>query len=244
VFRMRAGRGVAAALVVAVAGAFAQPQPANQDLVRIGKVVVDRASRSAEVEGTICLRQGILDYLAVAPGSGKEYESLLVLDCEPSHLHAALLALGARPGPIEEKFRSTSRGDGASTADSIRPAGDRVEICVSWEADGVRRSAPVSAWLIERRTRRPPADLSWTFTGSFFAKTLDGAATAYAADEERLVAALLYHGACVLNVASAAGNPYAGADQGFEVNTVALPREETPIRVIFRPLRSRSDASP
>jgi len=235
------GRRLASAAAIVLLGVCSASADERADVdagTRIGKVIVDRVSGTAKVPARICLREGILDYLAVAPGSGKEYESLLVLDCEPSHLHAALLALGARPGRIEDEFKGIVRGDPIRGAGAGSPPGDRVRISVIWDAEGKTRSAPVEAWLIDRRTKRPPERLDWTFTGSFFAPTFDGKGTAYVADQERLVVALLYHGACVLNLARAAGNPYRASDQGFEVNPAALPSKECLLQVRFRPVIS------
>lgn len=204
--------------------------------VRIGKVTVRRAEGCAEVKASVCLDKGILDYLCVAPDSGKEYESLLRLQCRASSLHAALLALGARPGALDDAFKGQGRGD-RERGKSGAPKGARVRLSVRWRAGGHEREAPVSAWVIERATGRPPEGLAWVFTGSFFAPRADGKGKVYLADEERIIVAMLYHGACVLNLASAAGSPYQGDDKGYEINAAAVPPVETPVWVVFRVMK-------
>jgi len=200
--------------------------------VRIGKVTLYRKSRRAEVAASVILTEGILDYLCVLPNSGKEYESLLQLDCRAASLHAALLALGARPGSLDEAFRYKDRGDPRQPTPQ-QPPGDRVTITLRWGEGEARRSAPVETWLIRRSTGRMPAKLTWVFTGSFFVPHPRRKGKIYLADLERLAVSMLYHGACVLNLAGAAGSPYAGDDKGFEVNPNAVPLPGTPVTVIF-----------
>jgi len=199
---------------------------------RIGKVTLYRKSRRVEVAARVILTEGILDYLCVLPNSGKEYESLLQLDCHAASLHAALLALGARPGRIDEAFRYKDRGDPLEPTPQ-QPPGDRVSITLRWGEGEARQSAPVESWLIRRSTGRMPAKLTWVFTGSFFVPHPQQKGKIYLADLEKVVVSMLYHGACVLNLASAAGSPYAGEDKGFEINPRAVPPPGTPVTVIF-----------
>jgi hypothetical protein len=184
---------------------------------RIGKVTLNREKKYAEAPGTVCLEKDmtILDYLCVAENSGREYESLFRLDGKPSDLHAALLALGARPGSIPAKFKY-DRPDMTNIEDK-RPPGDKVRVTVVAMKDDQEKETPIEAWLTDRRTRKPPRDLVWIFTGSFFAPAPDGKGQAYMADEERIAAAVLYHSASVLNLASDAGSPYQGEDLGYEI---------------------------
>ena len=200
---------------------------------RIGKVLVLADDGRVEVPAKVCLTSGILDYLCVAPASGKEYESLLRLECRPSSLHAALLALGARPGRIDPKFKSAEHEAGNPDLDG-RPLGDHVSISVRWGEGEDAQTVPVTDWLIDRATGAPATPLTWVFTGSFIAPSPDGKGKQYMADTERLVAAVLYHGACVLNLAHNAGNPYTGPKQGYEVNTQAVLPLESDVTVIFQ----------
>ena len=212
--------GMVVTLALAAATACAQ-QPREDGAPKppdvIGKVMLNREKKYAEVAGTVCLEEDmtILDYLCVAGDSGKEYESLFRLECKPSSLHAALLALGARPGSIPPKFKH-DRPDMANIEDK-RPPGSKIGVSVIVVADGAETETSIEAWLTDRRTGKPPADMVWIFTGSFFAPTPDGKGTVYMADQERLIASVLYHSACALNLASDAGSPYQGEDLGYEI---------------------------
>jgi len=213
--------GWAAALALAaaaLAGGAEQP-------VMLGSLRVYAKARRIEAPGRVCLREGILEYLLVLPDSGKEYESLIVLECKASSLHAGLLALGARPGPAPAEWRE------AKEAEPARP-GDRVRIRVRLGDEG--GGAPVETWLKDRATGKTSEPLEWVFTGSALAEAPDGSRV-YMADEEGLVAALWLQERCVLNVAKAAGVPYRGERLGYEVNTPAVPTEGAKVWVVFEP---------
>jgi len=229
--------------------------------VKIGEMTVYRASRDssaqgseqalggrAEVDAVVCLGEGILDYLVVPPDSGKEYETLLRMEARPSELHAALLALGARPGPLPPELRGENRGappDAAGEPTEGKPAtvriGDRVTISVRWGEPGREKEAPIEEWLTDRATGKTAQGLSWIFSGSFFRKYPDGKEV-YVGDVERLAVAVWYHAACVLNLGVAVGNPYRGERLGFEIKRAAVPPVGTPVRIIFKVLKPALDA--
>jgi hypothetical protein len=220
----------AATPLLAFAGSLAAPQTTAPPLKRVlGKYTIYPAEKRAEVRATVCLNAGILDFFAANPGSGKEYETVLTLDGACHELHAALLALGARPGAMPEAFKSDSAGP--PPKEPAAP-GSRVGLMLRWsDAQGVH-TANAASWLIDRATKQPPENLEWIFTGSFMAKTSDGQEV-YVGDLERTSVGLWYRKACVLNVASAAGNPYRGDMLGFEINSAAIPKIGTEVWVSF-----------
>ena len=198
----------------------------------IGPLRVLVAEQAVEVPAEVCLREGILDYLIIAPGSAKEYETLFVAKCEPSQLHAALLAVGARPGSVDLRFRGDRRGDPLDTAlakrlDS-RPPGTRVRMLVRRKGGGF---IPVERWLIDRRTGAPPERLEHVFSGSWFGPDEKGGER-YVADMYHVMAALWYDGTAPLNAAVVVGSPYRGDRMGFAINTRAVPAIRT--RVTLR----------
>ena len=197
----------------------------------IGRVRFFRKERRVEVEGEVCLDQGILDYLAICPGSGKEYESLVTLKCRPSSLHAALLNIGARPGDMPEAFKGPRKAV-MKRIDRPKPRGDRISITVRWKTGGPEESAPVEAWIIDRSTKEPAQPLTWVFTGSFFARVGRGR-VAYAADVENVAVSMWYDEVCILNLAAKAGSPYRGESLGFEINANTVPAKGTKVWVSF-----------
>ena len=72
-------------------------------------IVVRAKDKVVEVDGKICLNEGILEFLAVVPGpDSREYESVLSLNCRPSHFQAALLLaqLNRLPEQTERRWKN------------------------------------------------------------------------------------------------------------------------------------------
>jgi len=165
-----------------------------------------------EAEGKVALTDGILEFIAVQT-EGREYESLLTLDCKPSELKFALLLIGCE---ADEK------------------KGSLLTVEVEWQHDGKPERVPVEQLLLDRRTKKSPAPLSWRFTGSQFVKDPLSGGEVFQADQEQAFIALWWQPAIVVNVVGEFGNPYRAADQGFEINKSAAPSKGTPVKLIFR----------
>ena len=71
-------------------------------------LVVEIEKNCVDVEASICLHEGTLELIACTKDS-KEHESIVVIAAKPSHVHAALLLIGAHPGnpamrkPVDEE---------------------------------------------------------------------------------------------------------------------------------------------
>jgi hypothetical protein len=52
---------------------------------------------SVDVDSRVCLREGLLELIACIKDT-KEHESIIAIDAKPSHVHTALLLLGAKAG--------------------------------------------------------------------------------------------------------------------------------------------------
>ena len=76
----------------------AEPPPAARPgFVEVGTVRFHPGLREVEVDATLNLRGGFIEFLACGTGV-KRHESLLSLDCDPIDLNAAILLLGIEPG--------------------------------------------------------------------------------------------------------------------------------------------------
>jgi len=181
--------------------------PARAGSIHLPGLTIHKGHRPCvEATGAVCLTNGILEFVAVE-AKGREYESLLTLDCRPSQLQCALLLIGCETG-------AASR--------------------VSLEVEHQNRRVPVEQWLRDRRTGQPPRDLDWIFTGSYCTTGLDGRRV-FLADEEQAFIALWPQSSVPINLVGEHGNPYRGEQQGFEVNTAAVPPVGTKIKLILRP---------
>jgi hypothetical protein len=185
-----------------------------------GLVIHGGTNQFIEAEGTLCLTNGILEFIAVEP-KGREYESLLALRGQPSGLQFALLLIGCTAGPLPPPGQPGE------------PKGDRLQIDVAWQEGGQARQVPVRQWILDRRTGQPPTDLQWVFTGSTFIKGIDDKEV-FLADAEQAFISLWQNRALVINPARDYGNPYQGNDQGFAINREALPPLGTAVRLIIR----------
>jgi len=149
------------------------------------------------------MRDGAIEYFAVTP-DGKTYESVLTLRAKPLHLQLALLLLGAEYG-----------GGLAFQGDSALPAGDSVEMYVTWvtdKGDSVKR--PATDLLYDRETKRAMPLSKWVFTGSMIRDS-----ASFAADIEGSIVAVYSDPVAILN------NPRRGRfDQTmYNPNTEVLP---------------------
>jgi hypothetical protein len=219
-----------AMLLAGPAGAEA-PGPALVDttqVTRVGEVVRlpgltihGGEKKFIEATGRVVLTDGILEFIAVEHG-GREYESVLALDCKPSALQFALLLIGCEPGAVPQR---------AKAGENI---GDRLELELSWQLDGKTKRLPVEKLLVERKTKKPPAKLPWIFTGSHFATDPLSGREVFLADAERAFIALWWSPGIPVNLGGEYGNPYRGEDQGFEVNRKLVPPLDTPVMLMFR----------
>ncbi|HOW73722.1 MAG TPA: YdjY domain-containing protein [Phycisphaerae bacterium] len=230
--------------------------PAAGQTVRLPAIVVNPSSAELQIDGQVCLEQGILEYLAVATG-GKEYESLFSLACQPSHLQSAMLIAGYDIGEVDSDVRGDfagGRNPASDPAANARPAGApqvtapgkdywtsrtgqaaRVTIGVEVrQADGTWKPRPIESFLTDRRTGKPPGRMVWAFTGSFFAKDETTKREYFTADAEKSLIALWYDPTCLLNLTQDVGNPYRGDASGLEVSKADLPAKGTPIRLVLR----------
>jgi hypothetical protein len=194
--------------LIVVAGA------ANETVNLPGLTIKGGTKKSVEATGTVCLTNGILEFVAVERG-GREYESIFALDCKPSSLKFALILIGCDPGETN---------------------GTRLLVDVEWKKNDKTHRQPVEKFLINRSTTNPPpAALTWIFTGSHFATNPITGKQVFQADEEQGFIALWNQPSILINLSDQFGNPYQGGDQGFEVNTATVPPLETPVKLIFSP---------
>ncbi|MDA0837685.1 MAG: YdjY domain-containing protein [Planctomycetota bacterium] len=178
---------------------------------------MDLKKKRVEVQGNICLDQGLIEYLACARG-GKEHESLLVMDCKPHELFLALQTLGLRPGKGVD-FQGEQR----------TPSGDKVYLYLEYKEDDkvVRHRVEDLVWDIQAKKtmERTP----WIFVGSKFLNDPDTGKPIFMAQLEGNIIAT-YH------------DPYAifdhpldtGADDTFyHTNEKLVPQVGTPIKLII-----------
>lgn len=98
-----------------------------------------------DVRSQVCLDNGLLELIACIKDT-KEHESIIMVEAKPSHIHTALLLLGARPGhPARREFLDE---DGDRFID-LPPRGGPIDVFLVIEG----KETPISAFL--RRAEDP-----------------------------------------------------------------------------------------
>ncbi len=118
-------------------------------------VWIDKKSKQVVLIGSVCKAGYPLEFFATYPD--RAYESVVVIYTRPSVVHAALLALGAKPGkPVQYEPAFTP------------PSGAEVEIDVAWkDKDGKVQNNRAQEWIRDIKTKRA-LDVNWVFAGSVF----------------------------------------------------------------------------
>lgn len=107
-----------------------------------GTVLIDKQRKRVLLKAHVALREGTLEQLCCLKQT-KEHESILSLDAKAYAVHAALLAVGAKPGtPV--RFNP----------DYQAPTGQTIEVFLSWKDDkGKMQRVPAHHW-VRKATRR------------------------------------------------------------------------------------------
>jgi hypothetical protein len=119
-------------------------------------VWIDPDKKRVVLDGVVCLREGNLEMFACLRGT-KEHESVVAVETKAFIVHAALIAVGAKPGS-PAKFQPQYE----------QATGTPIDITLIWtdEKGGVRRQA-AQEWVRNSRTKAA-LDTTWVFGGSGF----------------------------------------------------------------------------
>jgi hypothetical protein len=168
-------------------------------IFQIGKIRLDKNTKTASFPASVNMDQGIAEYLLVRTG-GKTHESLFVTEIAPYDLHVAMLLLGV-------KDRSKDKQDAAAPPQTLNGAylktapdllGDNVLISVVWTEGDITKRASAEDFLLNKKENVTMSRGPWLYTGS---EIVNGKLLA---QEERSIAALVLDPAALIN------NPRAG----------------------------------
>ena len=171
----------------------------------------------------VVLRQGQLEMFACLKGT-KEHESIISVNTEALMVHAALMAIGAKPGtPVEfaPKYKSAT--------------GPEIEIRLLWtDAQGKRHKDRAQDWIRDSTTRKAMTH-PFVFAGSSMWKDPAGEQH-YAAEGGDLI--------CVSNFPSATIDLPIKSSQSsgglvFEALTEKIPPIGTRVRMVLMPKQEK-----
>lgn len=194
--------------------------PGAKKLPKPDEVWVDAKKRQVMVDGYVSLREGYLEMFACITGT-KEHESIIAVKTKAQTVHAALLAVGAKPGtPVQW------------VPDFKPPTGTEVEIEVRWLDDQGRwKSARAQDWIRDTATKKSMTQ-PWVFAGSGFWKDPESGKEFYMAESGDFI--------CVSNFTTAMLDVPIESSQSnealsFEANPDGIPALGTPVRLVLTP---------
>lgn len=152
---------------VFIAAAAIAQAPAPEPQKSFPYIRFDVQSRTVEFDGTVPIRlddprapRVYLELIACIPDT-KEHESLIVTKARPSHLHAALLAIGLEPG------RPATWKQEGKTMLPVPPEGPRISVeLVYKDRDGGEVVDAPSQWVVNAETGEHWPQGEWVFAGS------------------------------------------------------------------------------
>lgn len=119
-----------------------EPAATAKKLNPSGTVLLDAANKKVVLRGELCLREGLLEML-VCKAKTKEHESIVSVDADAYVIHAALMALSAKPGtPVKFQPEFTP------------PTGQKIDIYLGWTDEFGRPHRYPAQKLIRRATQR------------------------------------------------------------------------------------------
>lgn len=195
------------------------------------EVWIDFEKKQVIAGGRICLREGPLEMFACPKGT-REHESIVSVHTPARYVHAALVALGARPGPAVQ-FEPT-----------YKPAqGTEVAVEVLWRDEhGKDRRVKAQEWIKHVKTGKE-LESPWVFAGSGFWTDEEGKEQFYYGDGGEFVCVSNFSTATLdLPVESSAAND----TLLFAAFTERIPPRDTPVMLILTPKLEKpgKDAEP
>ena len=124
--------------------------------VKLPGLVVNFQKRCVDLEGSICLDEGMLELIACTKGS-KEHESIVTITAKPMHVHTALLLLGANNG---NPAMSRPADEQQTRWIHVPPRGDPVDVYLVFKnKQGKVVERPVSEFVARsgKGSDEPPA---------------------------------------------------------------------------------------
>ena len=136
----------------------AAPNQALADAVKklqLPGVKINLEQRCVDVDATICLDEGALEFIACTKNT-KEHESVIAVEARPMHIHTALLLLGAKNGnpamrqPLDKEMTRWQ---------DIPPSGDPIDVFIVWKNEkGETVERPISDFIKRSDESETPVD--------------------------------------------------------------------------------------
>ena len=184
------------------------------------------------VKGNVALRQGFLEQLVCFKGT-REHESLVVVNVAASHIHAALLAVGARAGHPGIWSRDKA------TVNDLKlepPTGDIISVQVEYALDGVSHRCDLGEWIEDARHKDKFKNASFVFAGSRFEPDGRGGQR-YTADVTGSTVGLVTFGDELIAYAQVIPDQAEISQPRWQANTARIPAQGSDVVLILKPVK-------
>ena len=208
--------------------------------LKLPGIKINLEERSVDVNSTVCLQEGSLEFVACTKDT-KEHESIISVRAKPSHIHTALLLLGAEAGhPAIRKV--VGEGDEERWVD-LPPKGSLISVSfVIKNKEGQQIERPLTDFIErsgdeEEQTKEEKAKAkahlkNFLFAGSHLHGNGEGPKT-YLADKSGSVISLSTFGDELLCLPEVYGNENHSLQ--WQVDSTHLPKMDTKIILRLRP---------
>ncbi|MEN3943048.1 YdjY domain-containing protein [Prosthecobacter sp. SYSU 5D2] len=188
---------------------------------------INAATREVRIPTQVELKQAPLEYMLVHE-TGKTHESVLTTAVSPTAVQVALLLANyqAATEGLLTKVPEEERPKIWKEEPPAKPGANRVKIEVEWKVGEETKKTPLSQWVQNSDTRKPPPDLeTWVFNGSYMDER------GFIGEHEGSIIAVWLDRGALMN------SPAEGAwDDSLWISLPAnIPDEGTPVTVIITP---------
>ena len=183
-------------------------------------VWIDAKNKQVVIDGQVCLTQGPLEMFAV-PKNTKEHEAVVSVNTKAFAVHAALLAVGAKPG-------GTVKFDPQYTPAS----GTKVEVLIYFtDEKGNQKNVRAQEWIRDMKTKKA-MEYPWVFAGSGFIKDEQTNLETYLAEAGDFICVSNFPDAMLdLPIESTSANE----ELMFEAFTQNIPPRGTKVTLVLTP---------
>ena len=166
--------------------------------------------------------KGAIEYVVVNKG-GKSYESVFESNVDPMALYEGLKKLGVAPG-------RPAREDEAGKTQP--PEGGKFRIFALWKDGDKERREHAGAFVLDTATGKAMEAVEWLFTGSKKGFIPDLERQDLLVLTSKNLVALHQSDPTVIGT-----NPVAAGGNRYKVNKDLMPKEGTPVRIVFEAAR-------
>lgn len=256
---------VALAPIALVPNAVAEPgdphpEKTEQDALRealqrlkLPGVNINVDEWSVDVDAVVTLHDGLLELIACTKDS-KEHESLVAVNAKPSHIHTALLLIGANPGNPAMR-QVLGDGEDARFVD-LPPRGGMIDVFLVIDQGGGPEEIPINRFIHKAseahhheigqaspdQKPEPYPTHSFMFTGSVLVERGEGEPRQYVADYSGNVISLVTFGDELLSTPSIEDD--ANHSLVWEVRSDGLPAVDSAVTLRLKPRRHAGGDEP